>query len=62
MVSIPSELENQTRGAVRGAVQGSASNEKIRFQSFFMLMTFQPCLFASAISESERVPTVDSGP
>jgi len=35
---------------------------KIAFQSFFMLITVQPCLFASDISESLNVPTFDFGP
>jgi hypothetical protein len=33
------------------------SNEKMRFQSFFMLITIQPFLFASVINASEKVPT-----
>src|SRR5580658_225459 len=33
------------------------SNGKIRFQSFFMLITIQPFLFASVIKASEKVPT-----
>jgi hypothetical protein len=37
------------------------SNGKIRFQSFFMLITVQPFLFASAIKASEKVPTWVSG-
>jgi hypothetical protein len=32
------------------------------FQSFFMLMTVQPCFSASAISESLKVPNFDLGP
>ena len=38
------------------------SNAKIRFQSFFMLITDQPFFFASAISASLNVPTLDFGP
>jgi hypothetical protein len=38
------------------------SNAKIRFQSFFMLMTTQPCFLASAMSESLNVPIFDSAP
>ena len=37
------------------------SNAKTRFQSFFMLITDQPLVFASVISESENVPTLVSG-
>ena len=33
------------------------SNAKMRFQSFFMLITVQPFFFASAISASVNVPT-----
>ena len=33
------------------------SNGKIRFQSFFMLITTQPFLFASVSKASEKVPT-----
>lgn len=40
----------------------SYSNAKMRFQSFFMLMTTQPFFFASAISASEKVPIFDLGP
>ena len=38
------------------------SNAKIRFQSFFMLITDQPFFFAWAISASLNVPTLDFGP
>jgi len=38
------------------------SNAKIRFQSFFMLITTQPCFFDWAISSSENVPIFDFGP
>ena len=38
------------------------SNAKIRFQSFFMLMTVQAFFFACAISASVNVPTLDFGP
>ena len=38
------------------------SDAKIRFQSFFMLMTIQPRSFASAIRASGKVPTFDFGP
>ena len=38
------------------------SNAKMRFQSFFMLMTIQPRFWASAISESGKVPIFDFGP
>jgi hypothetical protein len=35
---------------------------KIRFQSFFMLMTVQPLVFASVMSASLNVPLFGSGP
>ena len=38
------------------------SKAKIRFQSFFMLMTTQPCCFASAMSASLNVPIFDTAP
>ncbi len=38
------------------------SKAKIRFQSFFMLMTIQPCCFASAMSASLNVPIFDAAP
>jgi len=37
------------------------SNAKIRFQSFFMLMTIQPCFFASSWSAWVKDPTLVSG-
>jgi hypothetical protein len=37
------------------------SNEKMRFQSFFMLITVQARAFASAISAWLNVPTLVSG-
>ena len=36
------------------------ANGKMRFQSFFMLMTVQPFFFASAISASLNVPICES--
>ena len=42
--------------------QRDYSNAKIRFQSFFMLMTTQLCFFAWAIKASGKVPTLDVGP
>jgi hypothetical protein len=33
----------------------------MRFQSFFMLMTVQPCFFASSYSAWVKVPTLVSG-
>ena len=38
------------------------SNAKMRFQSFFMLMTTQPRFFASAISASGKLPIFDVAP
>lgn len=38
------------------------SNAKMRFQSFFILITTQPRFFASAINASLKVPIFDSGP
>jgi hypothetical protein len=38
-----------------------SSKEKIRAQSFFMLITIQPFLFASSISDSGKVPNLVSG-
>ena len=38
------------------------SKAKMRFQSFFMLMTVQAFFFACAISASVNVPTLDFGP
>jgi len=35
---------------------------KTAFQSFFMLMTIQPCCFASAMRASLKVPIFESGP
>jgi hypothetical protein len=37
------------------------SNEKVRFQSFFMLITVQPSFFASSYSACVKVPTFVSG-
>ena len=37
------------------------SNAKIRFQSFFMLMTVQPSFFASSYSAWVKAPTLVSG-
>jgi hypothetical protein len=37
------------------------SNAKIRFQSFFMLMTIQPFCFASSYSAWVKVPTLVAG-
>jgi hypothetical protein len=42
--------------------RGYCSNPKIRCQSFFMLTTIHPLLFASAIRASVNVPTLDCGP
>ena len=38
------------------------SNAKMRFQSSFMLITFQLFFFACAIYASVNVPTLDFGP
>jgi hypothetical protein len=38
-----------------------ALKRETRFQSFFMLITDQPPVFASIINESESVPTLLSG-
>jgi hypothetical protein len=37
------------------------SKAKMRFQSFFMLMTIQPSFFASSLSASVKMPTFVSG-
>ena len=37
------------------------SNAKMRFQSFFMLITVQPFFFASSYSAGVKVPTLLSG-
>jgi len=37
------------------------SNAKMRFQSFFMLITVHPLAFASPISDWSKVPTLVSG-
>jgi hypothetical protein len=37
------------------------SKEKIRFQSFFMLMTIQPFFFASASRQAGEYPFVNDG-
>ncbi len=37
------------------------SNANMRFQSFFMLMTVQPCFFASSYSAWVKAPTLVSG-
>ena len=42
-------------------ILGHSSKEKIRFQSFLMLMTTQPCFFASSYSAWVKVPTRVSG-
>ena len=39
----------------------SHSKVKIRFQSFFMLITNQPLFFASSYSASVKAPTLVSG-
>src|SRR5208337_3064098 len=53
----------RTRDTVRHKLRSppSYSKGKIRFQSFFMLITVQPRAFASSISETENVPTLVSG-
>jgi hypothetical protein len=43
------------------ALQGALSNLKMRFQSFFMLITIQPSFFASSYSSWVKVPTFVSG-
>src|SRR5262245_6705651 len=40
---------------------GLYSKAKIRFQSFFMLMTTQPCLFALSYNAWVKVPTLVAG-
>jgi len=40
---------------------GDHFSEKMRFQSFFMLMTVQPFCFASSYSAWVKVPTLVSG-
>jgi hypothetical protein len=42
-------------------VQHHCYHAKIRFQSFFMLMTVQPCFFASSYSAWVNVPIFVSG-
>ena len=37
------------------------SKAKIRFQSFFMLMTVQPLVFASSYNDCGKVPILVSG-
>ena len=46
----------------RSRVSLHLSNEKMRFQSSFILITFQLFFFACAISASVNVPTLDFGP
>lgn len=46
----------------RDPVQCHFSNANIRFQSFFMLMTFQLRFFDSVMSSSENVPIFDFAP
>ena len=41
--------------------QGALSNPKMRFQSFFMLITVQPSFFASSYKSSVNVPTLVLG-
>jgi hypothetical protein len=43
------------------SLRGHGSNAKMRFQSFFMLMTTQPHCFASSYSACVKVPTLVSG-
>jgi hypothetical protein len=37
------------------------SNAKMRFQSFFILITTQPCCFASSYNAWVKAPTLVSG-
>jgi hypothetical protein len=49
------------QGSTPQAPQGAPSNPKIRFQSFFMLITIQPSFFASSYRSWVKVPTLVSG-
>ena len=55
-------LASRFVGHGRSAFRRYGSNAKIRFQSFFMLMTVHFFAFASAIKASLKVPIVDSAP
>src|SRR5881394_3663307 len=54
--SVDDATDHIPTAARRRKVHGS--NAKIRFQSFFMLMMFQPFLFASSYSAGVKVPTL----
>jgi hypothetical protein len=49
------------RISTQRALNVGYSNAKIRFQSFFMLITVQPSFFASSYSACVKVPTLLSG-
>ena len=53
------ERQGQFAGEFVGA--GYCSKAKIFFQSFFMLMTVQPCFFAMSYISWLKVPTLVSG-
>jgi hypothetical protein len=49
------------RISTQRALNVGYSNAKMRFQSFFMLITVQPSFFASLYSACVKVPTLLSG-
>jgi hypothetical protein len=49
------------RISTQRALNVGYSNAKMRFQSFFMLITVQPSFFASSYSACVKVPTLLSG-
>ncbi len=59
-ISSPPAALNDARGE-KHPVQTYCSNAKTRFQSFFMLITTQPCFFAQSYSAWVKVPTLVAG-
>ena len=48
-------------GCAHARQRFQSANANIRFQSFFMLITVHPCLFASLNSAWGKMPTLGTG-
>jgi hypothetical protein len=54
-------IKYSSSDALTDAFYGPPSKVKTRFQSFFMLMTTQPCFVASSYKAWVKVPTLVAG-
>ena len=61
VLSFPGKFSDSSRNAAINRSPSYGSNEKMRFQSSFMLMTIHPSFFASSSSALVKVPTFVSG-